>query len=145
MRQQGPERKEFISLLNRLRKGRCTTEDFNLLKSKQLKRSDFTNPDQDWNNVPIIVSNNECKDTLNIRATAEFATKTGLPMHWYCATDTRGGKEIQDERLHHHLELMHSGKMNQRLKQLPLVNGMPVMICQNFDVEHGVVNGCLGT
>ncbi|KAF8064263.1 hypothetical protein FPV67DRAFT_1399581, partial [Lyophyllum atratum] len=31
------------------------------------------------------------------------------------------------------------------LGRLPLVIGMPVMICQNFDVEGGVVNGCAGT
>ncbi|KAJ7128459.1 hypothetical protein C8R44DRAFT_579373, partial [Mycena epipterygia] len=27
---------------------------------------------------------------------------------------------------------------------IPLVVGMPVMICQNFDVPGGVVNGCAG-
>ncbi|KAF8123677.1 hypothetical protein EV363DRAFT_1114443, partial [Boletus edulis] len=29
--------------------------------------------------------------------------------------------------------------------RLPLVIGMPVMITQNFDVESGIVNGCIGT
>jgi hypothetical protein len=145
VRQQGPENKEFVSLLDCLRKGRCPNDDFDLLNSKWLKNSDFTNAGKDWNNVPIIVSNNECKDTLNVKAMADFAVKTGRPMHWYYATDTGGGKEIQDERLHHHLESMHLGKTNQRLKRIPLVIGMPVIICQNFDVEHGVVNGCMGT
>jgi hypothetical protein len=145
MRQHGSRNLEFVSLLDRLRVGRCTNTDFHLLNCKQLTKSDFTNPNEDWNSVPIIVSNNECKDALNIKATADFATKTGRPMHWYYALDTRGGKEIQDERLHQHLETMHSGKTNQRLKRIPLVIGMPVIICQNFDVEHGVVNGCTGT
>ncbi|KAF8123344.1 hypothetical protein EV363DRAFT_1120526, partial [Boletus edulis] len=31
------------------------------------------------------------------------------------------------------------------LTRIPLVIGMPVMITQNFDVESGIVNGCLGT
>ncbi|TDL13844.1 hypothetical protein BD410DRAFT_697194, partial [Rickenella mellea] len=33
---------------------------------------------------------------------------------------------------------------NQRLGKIPLVLGMPVVICQNFDVEGGVVNGSRG-
>lgn len=145
MRQHGPENKALVSLLNRLREGKCTSDDFDLLNSKQLSVSDFTSAENEWSNVPIIVTNNECKDALNVRATAEFAAKTGRPMHWYYATDTRSGKEIQDQRLHQHLESIHSGKTNQRMKKIPMVIGMPVMICQNFDVEHGIVNGCTGT
>ncbi|KAG1855019.1 hypothetical protein F4604DRAFT_1505366, partial [Suillus subluteus] len=33
---------------------------------------------------------------------------------------------------------------NQRLGQIPLVIGMPVIIGHNFDVEGGIVNGCQG-
>ncbi|KAJ7200365.1 hypothetical protein GGX14DRAFT_372376, partial [Mycena pura] len=39
---------------------------------------------------------------------------------------------------------MHSGETNYRLGRLPLVIGMPVMITQNFDVQHGIVNGTTG-
>ncbi|KAF8546019.1 hypothetical protein OG21DRAFT_1395032, partial [Imleria badia] len=31
------------------------------------------------------------------------------------------------------------------LGRIPLVIGMPVMITHNFDVESGIVNGCVGT
>ncbi|KAH7931398.1 hypothetical protein BV22DRAFT_980787, partial [Leucogyrophana mollusca] len=31
------------------------------------------------------------------------------------------------------------------LGKLPLVIGMPVMITHNFDVDAGIVNGCVGT
>ncbi|EGO04930.1 hypothetical protein SERLA73DRAFT_38870, partial [Serpula lacrymans var. lacrymans S7.3] len=31
------------------------------------------------------------------------------------------------------------------LGKLPLVIGMPVMISRNFDVDAGIVNGCIGT
>ncbi|KAJ7572173.1 hypothetical protein C8J56DRAFT_766800, partial [Mycena floridula] len=33
----------------------------------------------------------------------------------------------------------------QRLGRLPLVIGMPVVVTTNFDVESGIVNGCVGT
>lgn len=62
---------------------RCTIDNFNLLNSKQLKKSDFMNLESDWRNVLIIVSNNECKNALNKRANADFAAKTGRCMHWY--------------------------------------------------------------
>ena len=145
MRQHGTENRAFVSLLGCLRKGKCTHNDFDLLNSRQLPKSDVMRPGENWSNIPIIVSNNKCKDALNVRATAEFAARNRRPMHWYYATDTRGGKDIEDERLQHHLESMHSRKTNQRLRRMLLVIGMPVMICQNFDVEHGVVNGCTGT
>jgi hypothetical protein len=144
MRQHGSENKRFIELLNRLRQGTCTHTDFDLLNSRLLKKTHIFDATEDWRNVPIIVSNNECKDALNVKATVQFAARTGKAMHWYYATDSRAGKEIEDDKLHRYLEGMHSGKTNQRLKKIPLVIGMPVMICQNLDVENGVVNGCSG-
>ncbi|KAF8123178.1 hypothetical protein EV363DRAFT_1180636, partial [Boletus edulis] len=44
-----------------------------------------------------------------------------------------------------HLQRLHSGETRHRLGRIPLVVGMPVMITHNFDVEGGIVNGCLGT
>ncbi|KAH9851803.1 hypothetical protein C2E23DRAFT_714939, partial [Lenzites betulinus] len=40
---------------------------------------------------------------------------------------------------------MHSGETGHRLGRIPLVLGMPVIVCQNFDVNGGVVNGSIGT
>ncbi|TEB38496.1 hypothetical protein FA13DRAFT_1605953, partial [Coprinellus micaceus] len=34
---------------------------------------------------------------------------------------------------------------NQRLGKIPLCIGMPVLVSQNFDVKHGIVNGTRGT
>ncbi|TEB31228.1 hypothetical protein FA13DRAFT_1593117, partial [Coprinellus micaceus] len=34
---------------------------------------------------------------------------------------------------------------NQRLGRIPLCIGMPVLVSQNFDVKHGIVNGTVGT
>ncbi|KAH9847119.1 hypothetical protein C2E23DRAFT_691094, partial [Lenzites betulinus] len=39
---------------------------------------------------------------------------------------------------------MHSGETCQRLGRIPLVLGMPVIVCQNFDVSGGIVNGSIG-
>lgn len=43
------------------------------------------------------------------------------------------------------VDLLHSGKTSGRLKRLPLVIGMPVMVTTNIDVHGGIVNGSIGT
>jgi len=52
---------------------------------------------------------------------------------------------IKHGELKDHLKNLHMGKTEQRLGLLPLVIRMPVMICANFDVANGIVNGCIGT
>ena len=65
-------------------------------------------------------------------------------MHWYYATDMRGGSEIEDKDLKTYLRGLDSGKTSYRLGKILLVLGMPVMFTQNFDVESGIVNGSIG-
>ncbi len=88
---------------------------------------------------------NEVKDALNVRATLDFARRTKQNVHWYYATDIHAKQIVSDVALKKHLECMHSGRTNQRLGKIPLVIGMPVMISQNFNVDAGIVNGCIGT
>jgi len=145
MRQSGEKNNRFVDLLQRLRQGKCTDEDYNLLNNRQLKNLDVANENTPWRKAPIIVSNNDVKDALNERATLDFAAQTKQVVQWYYSTDVHAGRIVSEPELTSHLLKMNSGKTNQRLGAIPLVIGMPVMICQNFDVEGGVVNGCIGT
>ena len=145
MRQSGERNNRFVDLLQRLRQGRCTDEDYNLLNNRQLKYLDVADENTRWQKAPIIVSNNDVKDALNERATLDFAAQTNQVVQWYYSSDVHAGKIVSEPELRNHLQKMNSGKTNQRLGVIPLVIGMPVMICQNFDVEGGVVNGCIGT
>jgi hypothetical protein len=142
VRQSGEKNNKFVDLLQRLRQGKCTDEDYDLLNERQLKNIDITDS---WRKAPIIVSNNDVKDALNERATLDFATRVNRELHWYHSIDIHARKIVSEPSLRAHLQKMNSGKTNQRLGAIPLVIGMPVMICQNFDVEGGVVNGCTGT
>jgi hypothetical protein len=145
MRQQGPENFQFINLLQRLRVGACNEDDYKLLCSKL---SYTTKPDWSqklWNQAPIIVSNNEAKDKINDRCTRNFSATSKKELHYYHASDKQGGIVIDHDDLKNKLKHMHTGKTEQRMGLLPLVVGMPVMICANFDVTNGVVNGCIGT
>ncbi|KAH7924617.1 hypothetical protein BV22DRAFT_993914, partial [Leucogyrophana mollusca] len=87
MRQSGNENERFVTLLGRLRHGKCTEEDYQLLNTRLVSN---VKPDWEpsgWSNAPIIVSSNDVKDKLNARATAEFAYRTGRKLHWYYCCD----------------------------------------------------------
>ncbi|KAJ4493162.1 hypothetical protein C8J55DRAFT_418102 [Lentinula edodes] len=97
MRQSGLENEQFVGLLSWLR-------------TVQPNWSDAK-----WQNTPTIVSDNRVKDMINERSTAAFARRTGKPLYWYYASDTRGGKPVNDISLQSFLENMDSGQTNQRL------------------------------
>lgn len=144
MRQSGNENTRFIELLDRLREGKCTQNDFDLLNTRLIKNAKPNWNGPDWQNVPLIVRNNEEKDAINAHAAEAFARQTGRELHWYYAKDNRRGQALEDEELKDALLGLHSGKTKMRLGKLPLVIGMPVMITQNFNVPDGIVNGCNG-
>lgn len=145
MRQSGEGNIAFVRLLNRLSQGMCSDADYNLLHTRVLKNLKVALHDNQCRYDPIVVSSNEVKDALNERATEDFALKTGRELQWYYSVDNHANKLISDDLLINCLGNMHSGKTNQRLGKVPLVLGMPLMICRNYDVEGGIVNGCIGS
>lgn len=145
MRQAGVENEDFVQLLARLREGECTQDDYSKLNARVLKNAKQDLSDPAWANAPIIVFDNRVKDALNERAAKAYALRTRQQLHWYYSTDTWSGKEVADNAMMNALGRLHSGRTQQRLGRIPLVLGMPVIISQNYDVEAGVVNGCVGT
>ena len=144
LRQSGNADIAFVELLSRLRIGRCTDDDYRVLQSRLLRTVCPSWDDDAWLSAPILVSSNDAKDALNQRATFAFARRAGRPLHWYESADCMNGTILSaDESVY--LHRLHSGETQQRLGRIPLVIGMPVMITQNFDVESGIVNGCVGT
>ncbi|KAF5326514.1 hypothetical protein D9611_000713 [Ephemerocybe angulata] len=143
VRQSGKVNEAFVELLGRLREGRCSNDDYEVLMGRTIQN---VSPDWNmWQDAPIIVSNNAAKDALNERAALAFAQRTGRELHWYYATDTRLRQPIGDSKLRDYLHSLDSGRTGHRQGRVPLVVGMPVMVMQNFDVEGGIVNGTTGT
>ena len=134
----------FTNLLNRLQVGSYTDEDYEFLSQKQLRNKTTNFCDPIWAQAPIIVSNNDVKDHLNMQSAKSFAAHTKQLLQFYYATDKHNRKTISDSNLCDKLWSYHSRKTEQRIGMLPLCKGMPVMITQNYDVENGIVNGCLG-
>ncbi|KAH7906697.1 hypothetical protein BJ138DRAFT_1015795, partial [Hygrophoropsis aurantiaca] len=87
MRQPGPRNKSFVDMLERLRHGKCTEDDFVLLNSRLLSnvRLDWNSPG--WLDAPFIVSENEVKDKLNEQCATAYAKRVGRPLHWYYCID----------------------------------------------------------
>lgn len=142
MRQTGPENAALVKLLDHLREGKCTDNNYDMLSSRVLENVDIDW--SQWRDTPIIVTENAQKDALNIRGAYAFAERSKRPLHWYYAIDTHQHNTVTDAALKLHLENLDSGQTNQRLGKIPLVIGMPVMITQNYDVEGGIVNGYKG-
>jgi hypothetical protein len=144
MRQNGCENVEFVDLLQRLRNGACTKEDFDVLKGRVLQRNMLADKGKNDDFTPVIVTNNATRDAINCRAAEAFAKQAGSVLHWYHAIDTHKKSRVTDTALIEKLEEQHSGQTKHRLRRIPLVIGMPVAINQNFDVAAGVVNGSHG-
>ena len=145
MRQAGPDNQPFVELLLRLREGRCSGEDHDLLNTRMLSAA-FDGGDRElWRDAPIIVYSNAIKDAINLQSTLAFARRTGQQINWYHASDTYKGLPIGDDAIVELLDTLPSNKTGGRVGALPLVLGMPVVITENFDVAGGVVNGSTGT
>lgn len=63
---------ELAMLLSRLRVGKCTESDFNLLNTRLLSRNDLG---KEWDEVPILVSRNILKTEINKIKIKLFAQK----------------------------------------------------------------------
>lgn len=143
-RQRGDENAAFVHLLERLRIGRCTQEDYECLNTRVLDNCKPNLKEKKWIDAPIIVYDNATKDALNKRCAARFAQDNERTLHWYYPVDKYKSQPVVDVNLIKHLRNLPSNITSQRLGMLPLALGMPVIVSQNFDVEGGVVNGSRG-
>ncbi|KAF6740943.1 hypothetical protein DFP72DRAFT_863845 [Ephemerocybe angulata] len=82
MRQVGTDANDFVDLLNRVRIGATTSSDYEKLNSRVLRNLP-RHERPDGFSTPILVSNNQTKDEINITAARAFAEVTNRELHWY--------------------------------------------------------------
>lgn len=135
---------DFINLLSCLWQGRCTYSDYDTLSSLVVSKLPIPTANPMWKNSPVIVTKNNVKDRMNMQMAKEFANATKQDLHSYYAVDRQQGQHISDPDLVNSLCNSNSNDNSQQLGDLPLAIGMPVVLLQNLDICHGVVNGSTG-
>ncbi|CAF1446689.1 unnamed protein product, partial [Adineta ricciae] len=137
---------KYLELLNRLRNGQSTREDYQLLCSRiigspNLKISLRQNP---WNEAPILVFRNTVRTQINNRAVLNKAIELGVTPIVCVAQDYVKGGIIDDPRLRKAILELPDNRTEHLPGYLPLVPGMPVLLTENIATELGLSNGTRG-
>lgn len=123
----------FINLLLRLREGKHTEEDINILKSRLHVEPKNINP-------PLyLVSSNKSAQNINI----SNLEKINQPVKTYITEYKKSGKDTEiNEFLIKELQFQCTQK---GINVLELKKGTRVMLTKNMDISLGLVNGSIGT
>ena len=151
----------FVDLLQRLRKGACTTEgadnDLDYLSTFRLSSTGSQTAVPDvlkWisdpeNASPLITYTNAVRDVHNWNMTKAFATASGQEFDVYYAEDTMGkGSErriLTGQNATDAWSTSIKANAHDLSGRLPLAIGMPIIIVDNIAVELGISNGSRGT
>ena len=131
--------KPYQDLLNRLREGKCTDSDFEMLNKRVVGNSvDDIAPIA---GNPIIAPGNKLVMSLN----QEFATSHSQhkTVHVSTAKDSIKKKKLP-ANLINMIKDYPSTRTNGLLRELPLYVGMPVFLTDNIATELGLTNGTTG-
>ncbi|CAF4251337.1 unnamed protein product [Rotaria socialis] len=136
----------YLELLNRLRDGKSTIEDYELLCTRVIGTPNLkTYLQQDpWNEAPILVFRNTLRTQINNRAVLNKATEMKLRPIICVAQDYVRNAAISDVRLRKAILELPDNKTEHLPGYLPLVPGMPVLLTENIATELGLSNGTRG-
>ncbi|CAF4567013.1 unnamed protein product [Rotaria sp. Silwood2] len=136
----------YLELLNRLKSGQSTIEDYQLLSTRiignpKLQASLKQKP---WSEAPILVFRNTLRTQINNRAVLNKAMEMRLRPMVCVAQDYFQGTIIEDLRLRKAILEVPDNKTEHLPGYLPLVPGMPVLLTENVATELGLSNGTRG-
>ncbi|CAF1526110.1 unnamed protein product [Adineta ricciae] len=87
----------YLQLLDRLRHGQCTYDDYELLQTRVVGQPSIESlHDSPWNKASILVFRNEVRTQINNKAAVHNATQMGHPPMVCVPQDTCKGKPIED-------------------------------------------------
>ncbi|CAF4471508.1 unnamed protein product, partial [Rotaria sp. Silwood2] len=124
----------YLQLLERLRHGQCTYDDYELLLTQVVGQPSVGSlRDSPWNKV--------IRTHLNNKAVIHKATRMRQEPMVCVAQGTCKGKPIDDPTLVKKLLELSDSKTEHLPGLLPFVPGMPVILTQNIAIELGLING----
>ncbi|CAF4683910.1 unnamed protein product, partial [Rotaria socialis] len=136
----------YLELLNKMRNGQSTIEDYQLLSTRIVRNPKLPASlrQTPWKEAPILVFRNTLRTQINNRALLNKAMEMGLRPMVCVAQDYFQGKIIDDLRLRKTILELPDNKTEHLPGYLPLVPGMPVLLTENMATELGLSNGTRG-
>lgn len=147
---------QYAAMLSRIRRGQGrdkrdsnhSRSDYEILLDRQLNvlqhNANKNGTDLSrFRDCPIIVAEKTLRDAINVKMAIAKASTAGKPLHYFVAVDKRHGKPFEGDQRRKMLTLR-SSLTHDSLGQLPLFEGMKVMITDNIDIGHKTVNGAEG-
>ena len=130
----------YQALLNRLREGMCTYEDYVLLSTRVIGNNAII---QNKNHNPIILPGNELRKQLNMLHIHKHAQCTSQSILISPSVDNivRGKLNEENGKL---VKGLPNTKTDGLPGYLPLFAGMPVYLTKNLSTELGLTNGSRG-
>ncbi|CAF1543756.1 unnamed protein product [Adineta ricciae] len=86
----------YLQLLERLRQGQCSYEDYELLLKRVVVQSALSLHEPPWNQTPMLVFRNEIRTQLNHRSVIHTAVQTGCNPMVCVAQDFCKGKPVEE-------------------------------------------------
>ncbi|CAF1551606.1 unnamed protein product [Adineta ricciae] len=93
------EDSRYLQLLQRLRQGQCSYEDYELLLTRVVGQSSVSLHEPPWNQASMLVFRNEIRTQLNHRSTIHNAIQTGCDPMVCVAQDFCKGKPVEEPAL----------------------------------------------
>ena len=149
MRQWRPEDRPWAELLERLRVGKCTDQDYITLSGRVIANSDNKEAQRlaltpKFSQAPIIVHNHDIRTAIANEYLQDYARKSSKRMYIVLAIDKIQGGKTPKPRMQRHLLDLNEGKTRQHAGKLLLVEGMEILHKTNLLTSHHITNGAKG-
>ncbi|CAF1559154.1 unnamed protein product, partial [Adineta ricciae] len=140
------EDQKYLTLLNHLRLGQTTRDDFDYLCTRIIgpRQAVQSLREKPWCDAPILVFRNQLRTEINNRAALDKAKEAGIPLVVVVAHDKIRSKISEDDVIYERLLHIPDNKTELLPGLLPLVPNMPVLLTDNIACELGLSNGTQG-
>jgi hypothetical protein len=131
--------KAYLEMLNRLREGKCTAKDIEMVNSRVVGQNvDIAS----ISDTPIIAPGNELVTAINNLFVSPHSQHTNVYIS--TAMDYIAGKKKVPKNVARLIKNLPATRTGGLPRELQIYVGMPVVVTTNIEVELGITNGTSG-